>query len=120
MGTAYDLWTAIRDSILGEQARPFIGWIMVVEDSPKSRCAVKEKSPHYDVFTEFKGSSYLQLYDVLCQKMMREQLYTQACVLATPREAASDGRFEDLSTTTSLKAFVAGFAAHIAGWTAAK
>lgn len=60
IGTAHDFWTAYRDGAFGEQPRPFIGWLMLVEDAPASRAAVQECSPHFPVFLEFKGASYIK------------------------------------------------------------
>jgi type II restriction enzyme len=70
IGTAHDLWTAYREEAFGKQPRPFVGWLMMVEDAPGSRSAVKDKSPHFPVFDEFKGASYLKRYDLLCQKLV--------------------------------------------------
>jgi Eco57I restriction-modification methylase/TaqI-like C-terminal specificity domain len=53
-------------------------------------------------------------YDILCQKLAREQLYTTASVIASPRSAATTGDFDDLSEMTSLRTFVTSFAGHIA------
>lgn len=118
IGTAHDLWTAIRESALGEKPRPFLGWLIVVEDCDKSRAPVRERSPHFPVFPEFQSASYLGRYDLLCQKLMREQLYTQASVLTSKREAYADGAFGSMSPTTGLTAFAAGLAAHVAAWAA--
>jgi hypothetical protein len=114
IGTAHCLWTAYRENAFGNQPRPFLGWLMVVEDAPRSRSPVKDKSPHFAVFPEFQGASYLKRYDVLCQRLVKENLYTAAAVLATPRTAVKTGAFEDISSLTSLKNFVALFAACIA------
>lgn len=114
IGTSHDLWTAYREGAFGQQERPFVGWLMVVEDAPGSRAAVRESSPHFPVFPEFAGASYLQRYDVLCQKLVREQLYTSAAVLATARAAVTDGQYAELSATTGLRSFVASLAGHIA------
>lgn len=114
IGTAHDLWTAYREGAFGGQAKPFVGWLMMVEDEPKSRCAVKNSAPHFDVFPEFNGASYLQRYDLLCQRLAKEQLYTAAGLMASKRSAVNDGEFCDLSPLTSLKNFVATFAGHIA------
>lgn len=114
IGTAHCLWTAYRENAFGDQPRPFLGWLMVVEDAPRSRSPVKDRSPHFAVFPEFQGASYLKRYDVLCQRLVKENLYTAAAVLATPRSAVETGEFEDMSSLTSLKNFVASFAAHIA------
>ncbi len=44
IGTSHDLWTAYREGAFGKQARPFVGWLMVVEDAPKSRSPVNRSS----------------------------------------------------------------------------
>ncbi len=114
IGTSLDLWTSYRDGAFGQQERPFVGWLMVVEDAPKSRAAVRESSPHFPVFSEFVGASYLQRYEILCQKLVKEQLYSAASVLATPRSAVVDGAYSELSSMTGLRSFVASLAGHIA------
>lgn len=114
IGTSHDLWTAYRDGAFGKQERPFVGWLMVVEDAPGSRTAVREFSPHFPVFPEFGSSSYLQRYEILCQKLAREQLYSSAAVIATPRSSVADGAYSELSPMTGLRSFVASLAGHIA------
>lgn len=93
IGTAHDLWTAYREEAFGKQPRPFVGWMMMVEDAPGSRTAVRDASPHYPVFDEFRGASYIKRYDLLCQRLVKEQLYTTAALLTSPREAVSTGAF---------------------------
>jgi type II restriction enzyme len=114
IGTAHDLWTAYREGAIGNQPRPFVGWLMMVEDSPKSRKAVRDTSPHFPVLPEFQSASYLNRYDLLCQKLVKEGLYSSACLLASPREAAITGEFSEISHMTSLKAFITSLAGHIA------
>lgn len=114
IGTAHDLWTAYREGAFGKQPRPFVGWLMLVEDAPLSRSRVRDNSPHFPVFEEFKGASYLQRYDLLCQKLTREQLYTIASLIASSRTAVDTGDYSSLSAMTSLKTFVTSLAGHIA------
>lgn len=114
IGTSHDLWTAYREGAFGKQERPFLGWLMVVEDAPKSRSPVKDASPHFPIFPEFSGASYLQRYDILCQKLAKEQLYTSATVLTTPRSSAKNGAYGEMSQMTGLRSFVATLAGHIA------
>jgi len=114
IGTAHDLWTAYREGAFGQQTKPFVGWMMMVEDAPGSRRPVTDRSPHFAVFKEFVGASYLQRYDILCQRLIREQMYTAAAVLASPRSAAATGSCSELSKLTGLKTFVASLAGHIA------
>ena len=114
IGTSHDLSTAYREGAFGEQERPFVGWLMVVEDAPACRAPVKDKSPHFPVFPDFVGASYLKRYDILCQRLAKEQLYSAAAVIATPRTAVADGVYVELSPMTGLRSFVASFAGHIA------
>lgn len=114
IGTSHDFWTAYRDGAFGLQERPFVGWLMLVEDAPRSRSVVRESSSHFPVFPEFERSSYLQRYDILCQKLVKEQLYSAASVLATPRSAVTNGAYSELSSMTGLRSFVASLAGHIA------
>jgi len=114
IGTAHDFWTAYREGAFGEQPKPFVGWVMLVEDAPGSRSEVSCSSPHFPVFEEFKKASYLKRYDILCQKLAKEQLYTTASVLASPRTAINSGDYTHISNMTDIKTFVTSLAGHVA------
>jgi hypothetical protein len=87
---------------------------MMVEDAPGSRKPVRDASPHFPVFEEFKGASYLKRYDLLCQRLVQEQLYTTAALLTAERSALDTGDFTELSSMSSLRTFVSALAGHIA------
>lgn len=114
IGTAHDLWTAYREGAFGEQSRPFLGWLMLLEDCPRSTSPVKDSSPHFAMFPEFKAASYAQRYNILCQKLVKEQLYTVASVLTSPRDAVDTGAYTELSEMTGLRTFVSALAGHVA------
>lgn len=114
IGTAHDLWTAYREGAFGEQPRPFVGWLMLLEDAPTSRSPVRDTSPHFPVFKEFQGASYAQRYNILCRKLVQEQLYTTASILTSPRSASADGAYAELSDMTGLRTFVTELAGHVA------
>jgi type II restriction enzyme len=114
IGTAHDLWTAYREGAFGKHPRPFVAWMMLVEDAQGSRKLVRDTSPHFPVFAEFQGASYLKRYDILCQRLVQEQLYTSASVVTSPRTAIDSGDYNELSSMTSMKTFVTSFAGHIA------
>jgi hypothetical protein len=114
IGTAHDFWTAYREDAFGKHPRSFVGWLMLVEDAAESRASVRDRSPHFPVFPEFQGASYLQRYDILCQRLVKEQLYSTASVMASPRTAAANGEYRNLSEMTSLRTFVTALAGHVA------
>jgi len=115
MGSAHDLWTAYREGAFGEDAaRPFLGWLMLVEECEASTVSVSVKEPHFQVDPIFRGASYIQRYDILCKRLVQEGLYTSTALLVSPREAVDDGGYRKMSDLTSLKTFVTEFAGHIA------
>ena len=114
IGTAHDFWTAFREGAFGRHPRPFVGWLMMVEDAQESRRAVAASSPHFPVFEEFQGASYLKRYDILCQRLIQEQLYTAAAILTSKRSAVKTGAYAEMSELTGLKNFVATLAGHVA------
>lgn len=114
IGTAVDFSTAYREGALGDQPKPFLGWLMLVEDCPASRKPIRDRSPHFRLFKEFENCSYAERYNLLCQKLIREELYTSATVLLSSKSAVGNGRYSELAELTSLKTFVTSLAGHVA------
>lgn len=117
IGSAHDFWTAYRESAFGkDMPRPFAGWLHLVEDSPASRVKVREKEPHFPVFPEFKGKSYLERYEILCRRLQLEKLYDQASVITSRQQDATTGDYGEISPSTNLRSFCAKLAGHVAAW----
>lgn len=114
IGSACDLWAAYREGAFGDQARPFLGWLILVEDAAASRRPVRIRSPHFPAFPDFEGASYLRRYDLLCRRLVGDQLYTAAAVISSPKSAAVTGEHGSLSEMAGTKTFVTSLAGHIA------
>lgn len=114
IGTAVDFWTAYREGAFGDNPRPFIGWLMLVEDCDDSRSPVRTTSPHFAVFKEFAQASYADRYNILCRKLVQEQLYTTATLVLSPRSAVDTGEYSELSEVTGIETFVTTLAGHVA------
>ena len=103
LGSATDFWTAFREGAFGKQSRPFLGWIMLLEDCKKSNQPVKVNSPIYPSFSEFKNASYAQRYDLLCSKLIQDNLYSHAALITSRRGGSKAG---SLSEQTSIDSFI--------------
>jgi len=114
IGSAVDLWTAFREGALGDQPRPFIGWMAHVEEAPGSIRPIRVAEPHFPVLPDLKNLSYLQRYDQLCRRLVLENLYTEAALITSTREDGAKGKYSEISEATSFRRFVVAFAAHIA------
>lgn len=114
LGTAVDLWTAFREGAFGESRKPFVGYLMLLEDAKASRSPVSDASPNFPVFPEFRGASYADRYNILCKKLMAENLYTAAAVILSSRTSSKSGEYSEMSDVTGLKSFVTTLAGHVA------
>lgn len=114
IGTGHDFWTAYREGAFGDHAKPFLAWFMMVEDAPGSRSPVRDASPHFPVSADFQGACYLDRYNILCKKLVQEQLYTAATIISSSRDAIATGRYREHSELTSLKSFVVSLASYAA------
>lgn len=114
IGTAHDFWTAVREGSLSRQPRPFTGWVILVEEAEGStRKILRDNAKHFPSFPEFSKSSYIDRYELLCNKMIAERLYTQASLITTRKEDAELGTYKEISDATSFRRFVASFSAHL-------
>ncbi len=81
IGSACDLWAAYREGAFKPSARPWLGYLMLLEHAPESTRPVRAQEPHFKVFPEFKKASYAKRYEILLTKLVRERLYDSACFL---------------------------------------
>jgi hypothetical protein len=112
LGNATDLWAAYREGAFKPSARPWLGYVFILEDCAKSNTLVRVKQPHFKVFCEFTNASYAKRYEILLTKLLRERLYDGACLLLTPRDGGIQGKFKSPCDELSFKNFAAGLTGH--------
>ena len=74
-------------------SRPFLGYLMLLEDCERSRSPVKVTEPHFLVFPEFKAASYRDRYSILIEKLVRDRLYDGACFLVSNPASSVSGDY---------------------------
>lgn len=112
LGNAADLWAAYREGAFQPSARPWLGYVFILEDCPRSNAPVRVRQPHFAAFPEFRNASYAQRYQVFLTKLVRERLYDSACLLLTPRPTGAKVKFTSPTPELSFTTFAAGLAAH--------
>jgi hypothetical protein len=93
IGTAQDIWTAYREGAFPTSERPWLGYVMMLEDCPRSTSPVSVRQPHFPVFPEFIDASYAQRYQLLMIKLVRERLCDSTSFLMSSRLAGPKGRY---------------------------
>src|SRR5713101_6966208 len=95
LGSATDIWAAYREGAFKPSLRPFLGYMMLLEEAPGSLRPVKAKQPHFKVFPEFQDASYCKRYEILLTKLVRERLYDSACFLLSSLKNGPKGGYKE-------------------------
>jgi len=106
IGSATDLWAAYREGAFEPSARPWLGYLMLLEEAPGSLSAIRAREPHFNVFPEFKEASYAKRYEVLLTKLVRERLYDSACFLMSNAEDGHKGVYKEPASELSFRNFI--------------
>ena len=117
IGAGHDFWTAFRESAFGKDApKPFLGWVMIMRECKDSMSKTRNAEKFFPVFPEFKGASYAQRADILCRRLVQENLYSATALMLTEDEKGKmDGHYRHLSETASFRRFLATYAGHMTG-----
>ncbi len=111
IGSATDIWAAYREGAFKPSARPWLGYLMLLEEAPGSVSPVRAREPHFKVFPEFKEASYAKRYEVLLTKLVRERLYDAACFLMSNAEDGPRGLYREPSPELGFQTFIASLMA---------
>jgi len=83
IGSATDVWTAYREGRLGNGPQPFLGYFFLLEDCEKVHTPVRNSEPYFVVDEAFKNAAYSDRYTLMIRRLVRERLYTAACLTLT-------------------------------------
>ncbi len=111
IGSATDIWAAFREGAFKPSARPWLGYMMLLEDAPASMRPVKAREPHFKVFPEFIDASYGKRYEILLTKLVRERLYDSACFLLSKAKSGVKGDYREPATELTFEKFIASLLA---------
>jgi hypothetical protein len=105
IGSASDLWAAYCEGAFKPSDRPWLGYLMLLEETENSMRPVRTAAPHFATFEEFKGASYSKRYEILLTKLVRERLYDSACLLMSNRQTGMRGHYREPNAELSFQNF---------------
>lgn len=111
IGSATDIWVAYREERFGKVPPPFLGYFFLLEDCGQVRRPVKNMEPYFDVDTVFRDASYAKRYEILCRRLVRERLYTSACLILAPNAAKTT--IKQPADDLSFQRFAAALKGHV-------
>ena len=113
MGSALDLWTAFREGAFNGGVQPFLGYFFMLEDCLSSNRPVKVREPHFSVFPEFVGASYMKRYELFCRKLALERHYTSASFMTSESDSGVEGVYNEPADDLSFGNFARTLASHV-------
>jgi len=114
MGSALDLWTAFREQAYLESPQPFLGYFFMLEDCEASNRPVSVQEPHFNVFPEFVGASYMRRYELFCRKLVLERHYTVSAFISSSNLDGLEGAYRTPGEDLSMERFAKTLVAHVA------
>ncbi len=113
LGNATDLLAAYREGAFRPSLRPWLGYLMLLEDAGGSTRPVQVREPHLRAFPEFRNASYADRYNQFLTKLVRERLYDAACFLMSSVETGlTTGQYREPNGELSFANFVASLLGH--------
>ncbi len=114
LGNATDLLTAYREGVFKLSNRPWLGYLMLLEESKKSLTPVALREPHFKALEEFQGASYARRYELLITKLLRERLYDYATFLLSNRRGGlASGDYVEPLQELSFERFLLSLLTHV-------
>jgi hypothetical protein len=108
LGNATDFWTAYKKGTFNPSAKPWLGYLFMLEEEPvsiRSRKRINLRPHHFKVDEAFQEKSYAQCYEEVCKRLVREMLYDSACFFTSSYEMGVKGEFSQPNPELSIRNF---------------
>jgi hypothetical protein len=74
---------------------------------------VSVQQPHFKVFPEFIGASYMRRYELFCRKLVLERHYTASACITSSIADGMAGDYNTPSNDLSVERFARTLIAHV-------
>jgi len=94
LGNATDFWAAYGKGIYKPSQKPWLGYLFMLEDHPKSVTPTRriQLNP-FEVDEAFQERSYVKRYELVCERLLRERLYDAACFFTSSQKSGLRGDY---------------------------
>ena len=115
VGNSTDLWTAYREGAFQTSPRPFLGYLMLLEEGEASTRPVAVHEKHFQVFKDYRDASYANRCEESVRRLMRERCYDAACLLLSSKAAGARGRYIQPARDLAFEHFAKLLCNHVLG-----
>jgi hypothetical protein len=121
LGNATDFWAAYAKGGFQPSARPWLGYLFMLEDAEASLRPTRrvELSP-YPVDVAFQELSYARRYAEVCRRLVRERLYDAACFFTSNARDGLKGVYGEPDPELGIRNFAVSLAARASAFASLK
>lgn len=117
LGNAIDFWAAYREGAFKPSQRPWLGYLFMLEETPKSMRPTKRiKLKPYNIDEEFQERSYARRYELVCERLVRDRLYDSACFFTSNADTGRRGQYCEPNNELSIRNFAISLHARAAAF----
>ena len=113
LGSATDTWTAYRDGAFSTSPKPFLGYLLLLEDDVGSRSPVKVQEKHFPVFSSFNNASYAGRCEESLRRLLRERVYDSTAFILSAKRSGLKGMFSEPATDLTFHRFATLMCGHV-------
>jgi hypothetical protein len=114
IGSATDLRTAFQYNVFKQSNPPWLGFLVVLEDSSElHEINDRNKPKDFEYMEIFHQASFGKRWEILCDRLIKEQKYNAACIILTDRESSAKKMYVTPNKELDVIKFFLSFAASI-------
>ncbi|PSP17932.1 type II site-specific deoxyribonuclease [Halobacteriales archaeon QH_10_67_13] len=115
IGSFTDLIEAYEDGAFAPSPQPFIGYLMLMADNEESRNVPQVREVNFEVDDEFEHATYVDRMELLCQRMVRQRVVSEAAFMLSDKERGLDGKYWEPNEELRFKRFCRSLISHVQG-----
>lgn len=117
LGNATDFWAAYAQGSFKPSARPWLGYLFMLEESEASMRPTKRiELASYPVDEAFQELSYAKRYEEVCQRLLRERMYDASCFFTSNAKTGAKGIFSEPNQELGIRNFAVSLGARVAAF----
>jgi hypothetical protein len=106
LGNATDFWAAYGKGVYKPSQKPWLGYLFMLEDHPKSAASTRRiKLRPFEVDEAFQERSYVKRYELVCERLLRERLYDAACFFTSSQKSGLRGDYAQPNPELDVRHF---------------
>lgn len=117
IGLARDFWVSYREKVFGIAPQPWLGYLLLLEESDDSLHPVALAQSPLPALAKFDGASYGDRYRILCETLVLERDFTATSLLFSRRpKPGGQVTFSEPDPALSATSFFRSFFSHLVAY----